>query len=166
MLTKEQLKSLRGQIVLNSLYTSHYENNMGIEPRAVQDFFDGYCDYLLETIKDNGGERMTSAQQSREFRKLDNEETLWEWYNCFDEDPLRALPSFEVFKPTFEGSTFFNELYAHLGEPISKHPLNEEYIRDMEHVYTDEELYNWLFVYDIEVLFSYTKACNLVDKEN
>ena len=166
MLTKEQLKSLRGQIILNSLYTSHYENNLDIEPHEVQDFFDGYVEYLLEIIRDNGGERMTSAQQSKEFRILDNEETLWEWYNCFDEDPLRVLPPYEVFKPTFEGSSFILELHAHLGDSISKTSHTNHTVGLNAPTWTDEELYNWLYIFDTQVLHDYAKACKLVDKDN
>ena len=166
MLTQEQLKKLRGQIVLNSLYTTDYVNDMRIEPKLVQDFFDGYVEYLNELIEDNGGERMTQKQRDEEFSRLDNIETLWDWYNCFEDNPLMVLPPFEVFKPTFEGSDFITELYAHLGEPITKNSSNEAYIRDMCGLYTDEELYNWLEVYDVQVLHEYAKACNLVDKEN
>lgn len=164
MLTKKQLKNLRGQIVLNSLYTSHYENNMNIDPRAVQDFFDGYCEYLLEIIGENGGEKMSSAQQSKEFRILDNEDTLWDWYNCFDEDPLKVLPPYEDFEPTFEGSSFLQELYAHLGDVVSKNPNTRFALIERGQFYTDRELYDWLEVYDIQVLYDYAEACNLVDK--
>ena len=164
MLTQEQLKKLRGQIVLNSLYTNDYKNDMNIEIHDVQAFFDGYVSYLSELIDENGGEKMTPKQRDKEFSRMDNEETLWDWYNCFCDNPLMVLPPFEVFKPTFEGSDFITELYAHLGEPITKNSSNEAYIRDMAGLYTDEELYNWLEVYDIQVLYNYAKACNLVDK--
>ena len=166
MLTQEQLKKLRGQIVLNSLYTNDYKNDMNIEIHDVQAFFDGYVSYLSELIDENGGEKMTPKQRDKEFSRMDNEETLWDWYNCFDEDPLKVLPPFEEFEPTFEGSSFLQELYAHLGDVVSKNPNTQRALVERGQFYTDKELYDWLEVYDVQVLHDYAKANNLVDKGN
>lgn len=44
-LTLEEVLELRQQIVLNSLFVSDYRNNMGVDPRAACDFFDGFMCY-------------------------------------------------------------------------------------------------------------------------
>ena len=46
-MSKRNLWALRTEITLGSLYTSDYENSFQILPRMVQDFFDGYIEYLL-----------------------------------------------------------------------------------------------------------------------
>ena len=155
MLTMEQLKQLRSEIVLGSLYTSDYKNSLNIDIREVQDFFDGYVEYLWEIAEENG---------SSDIYEYDTQENLESWYNCFDEEPLRVLPSFEVFKETFSAGGFLNELYAHFGDYISKDNSTNRFLIRNGDLFTDEELYNWLEVYDIQVLHNYAKACNLVDK--
>ena len=50
-MTKQELQQLRQQITLNSLYTSDYENSFNIDPRQVQDFFDGWLEYCSEDIE-------------------------------------------------------------------------------------------------------------------
>ena len=50
-LSLRQVRKLRKQIVLNSLFVDDYENSYGIDPRAVQDYFDGFVDYLCEIAK-------------------------------------------------------------------------------------------------------------------
>ena len=155
MLTMEQLKQLRSEIVLGSLYTSDYKNSLNIDIREVQDFFDGYVEYLWEIAEENGG---------ADIDEYDTQENLESWYNCFDEEPLRILPSFEVFKETFSVGGFLNELYACLGEYISKDNDTNKFLKINGTLFTDEELYNWLEVYDIQVLYNYAKLNNLVDK--
>ena len=155
MLTMEQLKQLRSEIVLGSLYTSDYKNSLNIDIREVQDFFDGYVEYLWEIAEENG---------SSDIDEYDTQENLESWYNCFDEEPLRVLPPFEVFKETFSVGGFLNELYAHFGDYISKDDNTNRFLIRSGDLFTDEELYNWLEVYDIQVLHNYAKACNLVDK--
>ena len=54
MLTFEQMKTLRGEIVLNSLFTSDYKNSLGILPEKVQIFFDSYLDSCAEIDKELG----------------------------------------------------------------------------------------------------------------
>ena len=51
-LTKDELWGLRQDIRLGSLFTRDYENRFGIDPRYVQDSFDGYLDYLGEIMKE------------------------------------------------------------------------------------------------------------------
>lgn len=155
MLTNEQLKQLRSEIVLGSLYTSDYKNSLNIDSREAQDFFDGYVEYLWEIAEENG---------SNDIDDYDTQENLESWYNCFDEEPLRVLPPFEVFKETFSVGGFLNELYAHFGDYISKDSSISRFLIRNGDLFTDEELYNWLEVYDIQVLYDYAKFNNLVDK--
>ena len=87
MLTKNELQELRSQISLNSIYVADYRNNMGIEEHKSCDFFDGYVDYLDELIKED----YPNAKDNDWFGLLceyDTIDNLWEWYCCFDEDPL------------------------------------------------------------------------------
>lgn len=41
-LTHDELKELRGQVVLGSCYTGDYANKFGIDPKQVLDFCEGY----------------------------------------------------------------------------------------------------------------------------
>ena len=52
-MSKRNLWALRTEITLGSLYTSDYENSFQILPRMVQDFFDGYIEYLWELAEEN-----------------------------------------------------------------------------------------------------------------
>ena len=78
-LTKEQLWQLRQEITLNSLFTAHYRNSFGFDPHPVQDFFDGYVDYLQE-LADQSGYIESSA-----WMTLDSPEHLYDWFLCHDD---------------------------------------------------------------------------------
>ena len=84
LLTREELRDLRNEIVLNSLYTSDYENTHHILPRDVQDFFDGYVEYLYELAEENG--EKPDIQDL--CIKYDNPDNLENWYYCFEDNPL------------------------------------------------------------------------------
>ena len=96
MFSKNKLKELREQIVLNSIYVHDYENNMGIEAKVCCDFFDGYVSYLQELEKENGED----LDFDEFFDKYDTTDNLWDWYCCFEDEPL---PHFiEKLRPKFE----------------------------------------------------------------
>lgn len=81
------LWTLRKQIILNSLFISDYRNTFGIDPHVVCDFFDSYLSYLDEEM------RLTipGYDDSHFFDHLldfDTEENLWNWYCCYEDDPL------------------------------------------------------------------------------
>ena len=82
LLTREELRDLRNEIVLNSLYTSDYENTHHILPRDVQDFFDGYVEYLYELAEENG-EKLDIQDLCM---KYDNPDNLENWYYCFEDN--------------------------------------------------------------------------------
>ena len=73
-LTFFEILDLRSQIVLNSVFLNDYENNMGVDPREVMNFFDGYVDYLEEIRKDECGSC---------WEDYDNQYTLKDWYNIY-----------------------------------------------------------------------------------
>lgn len=73
-LTKEQLWVLRQQIVLNSLFTNDYNNNMDIDPKECATFFDGYVEYLGELAEGDGG-----ITDSDTYLKYDNADNLYNW---------------------------------------------------------------------------------------
>lgn len=85
MLTKEQLIGLRKQIIAGSLFLHHYENDLGIPAKVVCDFFDGYSEYLTELMLEDGHKDYEYYDIISEY---DTDENLWNWYCCFDEDPL------------------------------------------------------------------------------
>ena len=77
-LGKIQLKRLRSDIVLNSLFIADYNNRYGIDPHLVCDFFDGYMSYLGELEKEKYGKELDNIWDF--FKEFDNPENLWEYY--------------------------------------------------------------------------------------
>lgn len=86
-LTKEQLWRLRRQIVLGSLYYSDYINTFNIDRHLVCDFFDGFLSYVSELMQEEIP-NYDDRHFSKHLRAYDNAERLWNWYECFEEDPL------------------------------------------------------------------------------
>ena len=86
-LTKAQLWSLRRQIVLGSLFYSDYVNTFGIDRRLVCDFFDSFLSFIGEQMQED-----IPGYDDRHFfdhlPAYDNAEALWEWYGCYEDDPL------------------------------------------------------------------------------
>lgn len=86
-MTKQMLWRLRQEIPLNSMYYSDYRNSLSIDEHAVCDFFDGYLEYLNEIMQ----EQIPAYDDAEFFDWLpvyDNAENLWNWYGCFEDDPL------------------------------------------------------------------------------
>ena len=100
LLTKEELWDLRKEIVLNSLFTSDYENTHHILPKDVQDFFDGYIEYLYELAEENG----ENPDIQDLCIKYDNADNLENWYYCFEDNPL--LNYVEKMRSLFEKEDF------------------------------------------------------------
>lgn len=96
MAIKEALWNLRTEIILGSLYTSDYKNSFHILPRTVQNFFDGYTEYLWELAEEKDNKNIDFEDLVKFY---DNSDNLENWYYCFDEDPL--LTYVEVLKPIF-----------------------------------------------------------------
>ena len=81
-LTREDLIKLREEIVLNSLYTSDYENSFGFKAHSVAVFFDGYISYLEELAEEDN---FHTDNDFEFFNKYDNIDNLESWYNCFED---------------------------------------------------------------------------------
>lgn len=86
-MTKECLWELRKQIKLCSLYYADYRNTFDIDEHDVCDFFDSYADYLEELMYEDipGFDDATYFDHLSDF---DNAENLWDWYGCYEWNPL------------------------------------------------------------------------------
>lgn len=82
MLNKKQLKQLRKEIVLNSLYLNDYDNSFFIKNKTVCDFFDSYIEYLYELASEK------NIDDNDVLDKLDNIDNLYNYYLSFEYDPL------------------------------------------------------------------------------
>lgn len=95
MLNKEELKQLRSEVSLFSLYYSDFENSLGIDSHKCSDFFDGFAEYIEERIYEIYGETKDSVVKDdlwgKHWQELDNIDELWDWYGCFDDDPLAKM---------------------------------------------------------------------------
>ena len=105
-MSKRNLWALRTEITLGSLYTSDYENSFQILPRMVQDFFDGYIEYLWELAEENNKKADIDFEDLVEI--YDNADNLESWYYCFDENPL--LTYVEVLEPLFAKKGYRTEI--------------------------------------------------------
>ena len=84
-MNRQQLWELREEIVLNSLFLTDYDNSFRIDNNKVCNFFEGYVEFLYELAEDDGQQGLTFFEIANRY---DSEDNLWEWYNCYDEDPL------------------------------------------------------------------------------
>ena len=90
-MTCETLWNLRMEIRLCSMYYADFRNSFGIDEHAVCDFFDGYTDYLEELM--NSDEAGRGNNHFFDFlEQYDCPENLWNWYGCFEDDPLPIEP--------------------------------------------------------------------------
>lgn len=81
-LTREDLAKLRGEIVLNSLYISDYENSFGFSAKSVNLFFDSYVSFLDELAEENGD---IIEDTFEFFNKYDTIDNLENWYGCYED---------------------------------------------------------------------------------
>lgn len=90
--TKENLKQLREQIKLCSLFTHDYKNTCtNLSADATFIFFDGYADYLDELMQENN-EYIGGYNEFFDYLdKYDTEENLWAYYNFLDDEALGSL---------------------------------------------------------------------------
>ena len=84
-LNRDELWDLRQSITLGSLNYSDFENELGLDPHVVAEFFDGYMDFLEEKMLEDG---YSDADFFDVLDEYDTPENLEEWYNCSDVDPL------------------------------------------------------------------------------
>lgn len=85
-LSLRQVRKLRKQIVLNSLYLRDYENSYGIDPHAVQNYFDGFVEYLCEVARTKSPKHvdsMTILLRALDLEKQDPS-LLKDYYHIVD----------------------------------------------------------------------------------
>ena len=76
-LTPMDVLDLRSQIVLGSIYLREYENDLGVDPKEVFNFFDGYIEYLEEIAE----EYNTPTKPT--YLDLDSPSRLEMWFNIY-----------------------------------------------------------------------------------
>lgn len=82
-LHSDDLWALRQEIVLNSLLVSDYKNSFGFAPKSMQEFFDGYLEYLCDLAEEDGVDR---EDISEVIANYDDEGNLFDYYwNSADE---------------------------------------------------------------------------------
>ncbi len=111
MLDIKQLEHLRKEIVFNSLYTTDYENSLNICPINVQDFFDGYLEYLFDLQMED-----EEYGIEQDIAYYDTSNNLENWYNCFEDDPLPFDKVYEYMRE--ERIPFSTETYKQLREQL------------------------------------------------
>lgn len=79
MLNKAQLKQLRKEICLGSLFIADYENSFGIDPNEVCEFFDGFIEMYESTPRDEWENAIPDK-----WYPYDTIENLWNFYLCID----------------------------------------------------------------------------------
>lgn len=85
MLTKKQLKDLRNNITLNSLFLKDYENWYYIKPQSVCNFFNSFLDYIDNEYNFDNMDLYDLLEQH------DNIDEIYDYYieSCVDGyDPL------------------------------------------------------------------------------
>ena len=80
-LSRTQLKRLRRDIVLCSIYYSDYKNRYGIDEKTTCLFFDGYADYLGEFMEEDG-KKGKDRDYFDNLEDYDNAENLQAWQAC------------------------------------------------------------------------------------
>lgn len=73
-LNKNQLKKLRKEVKLNSLFIDDYKNSFNIDPHTVCDFFDGYLDLAYSEEPDDDMHFLDF------LKKVDNIDDMYEYY--------------------------------------------------------------------------------------
>lgn len=84
-MTKTSLWELRQEIVLNSLYTTDFNNTFGCTAHSVQNFFDGYMSYLEELMTEDG---VSDSEVFDVLSTYDTIDNLWIWWNMYHVNPL------------------------------------------------------------------------------
>lgn len=88
MLTRKQLKQLKNEIVLNSLFLKDYSNTLYISKKTVYNFFEAYIENLYDIAENDD---FNSKDIIDIIDKYDNIDNLYNYYinSCIDGyDPL------------------------------------------------------------------------------
>lgn len=105
LLNKDELKQLRKEIVLGSLYLSDYENSFNIDPKAVKDLCDGFIEDVWDKVNNRDDYfKEYSDKSDEELIDMDihNFESFYDYYTSI-EDNIVVKPTLESkeckFKP-------------------------------------------------------------------
>lgn len=82
-LNKNQLKQLRREIVLNSIFTNDYKNSFDLDPEQVQTFFDSFIDDIENTTKENPKSKDYKLYKKDFHKWLAKHDNINELYNYF-----------------------------------------------------------------------------------
>ena len=82
---RRNLKKLRGECCVNSLYISDYVNSFGLNKNVVFDFFEGYVDYLYELAEDKYDGKSSEVDVADILKEYDTIDNLEQWYLCHDD---------------------------------------------------------------------------------
>jgi hypothetical protein len=77
-LTHEDLKTLRNDVVMGSIYYADYQNSFHFNVYDVSNFFDGYESYIRELMEEDNAD-------DSQFDQYENLNNLIGWYNCYDD---------------------------------------------------------------------------------
>ena len=93
MITYEQFKQLRAEIVLNSVYLNDYENSLGIPAQNVYDFFEGYFEEEMNAYKESHP-KASAKKLDKYFEKLldkNDIKSMYEYYSYLDFETLPII---------------------------------------------------------------------------
>ena len=84
--TFEDIKQLRKEICLNSIYYDDYQNSLMLDEWEVCDFFDGYLEELGYRVEERVGEQLSNNISDDDWLKmmfeldLESHDALESWY--------------------------------------------------------------------------------------
>ena len=82
--TFEDIKQLRKEICLNSIYYADYQNTLMLDEWEVCDFFDGYLEHFGYEVEERVGEQLEHGISDDDWLKmmfeLDSDDELECWY--------------------------------------------------------------------------------------
>lgn len=87
---KSKLWKLRQEIVLNSLFTVHYENTYQIPAIDCENFFQGFIKYCFSLEKEKDGDLKIFDI----MEKYNNKKTLWDYFRSIEHPFSFELPDF------------------------------------------------------------------------
>lgn len=76
--TFEEIKKLRNEIVLGSIYYSDYDNTLDFDEHEVSAFFDGYLDFLQSNYEEEH-----DGEYPDDVFDLESDEELEAWFECW-----------------------------------------------------------------------------------
>ena len=68
-----------------------YQNDFGIGTFSTCEFFEGYVDYLEDMMEEDCVDIKTVDKFMVALNRYDTSENLFNWYGCFEYDPLPII---------------------------------------------------------------------------